>query len=154
MLFLVFYLGQDGYALDAAQVAEVLPLIPLKTLPRAPAAVAGVFDYHGVAVPVVDLSELALGRPALRRMSTRLLVVRYPQPGSEPRLLGLIAERATETVRRAASDFQATGVNDEGAPYLGPVTPYGDGLLQRVEVGALLPPALREVLFRESLETS
>ena len=34
MLFILFQLGRDRYALDAAQVAEVLPLMELKALPR------------------------------------------------------------------------------------------------------------------------
>ena len=37
MLFILFQLGQDCYALDAAQVAEVLPLVLVKKIPRAPA---------------------------------------------------------------------------------------------------------------------
>lgn len=152
MLFLVFRLGQDHYALDTAQLAEVLPMIPLKSIPRAPAPVAGVFDYHGVAVPVIDLSELALGRPAPPRLSTRLLVARYPDPGREPRLLGLLAEHATGTVRREASDFEDTGVSSEGAPYLGPVTRHGDKLLQRIDVEMLIPEALRALLFGGGLE--
>ena len=37
MLFLLFELGTDRYALDALQIAEVLPLVAIKRIPRAPA---------------------------------------------------------------------------------------------------------------------
>ena len=40
MLFLVFELGNDRYALDAAQIVEVLPLVALKQMPGAPAGSA------------------------------------------------------------------------------------------------------------------
>ena len=36
MLFLLFQLGNDRYALDASRVVEVLPLVELKHLPLAP----------------------------------------------------------------------------------------------------------------------
>ena len=64
MLFLIFELGADRYALQAAHIAEVLPVVRIKRVPHAPPGVIGVFDYHGAPVPVIDLSELTLGRPA------------------------------------------------------------------------------------------
>ena len=45
MLFLLFELGRDRYALDALQVAEVLPLLALKEMPLAPPGVAGLLNY-------------------------------------------------------------------------------------------------------------
>ncbi len=152
MLFILFQLGRDCYALDAAQVAEVLPLVRVKKIPRAPAGVAGVFTYHGAPVPVLDLSELALGRPAHSRLSTRLLLVHYPDANGTRRLLGLIAEKATETMRREPGDFVASGVKSDGAPYLGPVVNDAGGLIQWVEVEKLLPAAVRAVLFQQTVE--
>src|SRR6185503_19851205 len=100
MLFLYFQLGVDRYALDCSQVVEVVPLLGIKRIPQAPAAVAGVFNYRSKPVPVIDLSRLALGRPARPHMSARIIVVTYPGEDDTQHLLGLIAEKATETVRR------------------------------------------------------
>lgn len=149
MLFLLFQLGEDRYALEAGQVTEVLPLVSLKQIPQAPPAVAGVFDFRGQPVPVVDLSHMALGRPAHRRLSTRIILVHYSDAQGEPRLLGLIAERVTETIRRDPSDFVTTGVALDAAPYLGPVARDARGLIQRVEVAQLLTPAVRDLLFQQ-----
>ena len=99
MLFLIFRLDDDRYALAASEVAEVLPMVRLKRFPKAPPAVAGALDYHGAPVPVVDLCALMLGRAARPWASTRILVVTLPDAAGAPRLLGLLAERATETVR-------------------------------------------------------
>ena len=152
MLFILFQLGRDHYALDAAQVAEVLPLVQVKKIPRAPAGVAGVFTYRGAPVPVLDLSLLALGRPAHSRLSTRLLLVHYPDATGTKRLLGLIAEKATETLRREPGDFVASGVKSDGAPYLGPVVNDARGLIQWIEVDKLLPESVRDVLFKQTVE--
>ena len=131
MLFLVFQLGRDRYALDATRVAEVLPLVGIKTIPHAPAGVAGVVNYRGAPVPVIDLSLLTLGRPAQTCLSTRIVVVHQAGQGGEERVLGLIAEKATETVRRDAGDFVPSGVANRDAPYLGPVASDERGLMQR-----------------------
>jgi chemotaxis-related protein WspB len=148
MLFLQFQIGQERYLLDSAQLEEVLPLLRFKRLPHAPAGVAGLFDYHGQPVPVLDLSELMQGVPAQRSLSTRLIVARYPLPDGATRPLGLIAENATAMLRRAADDFADGGLTPAGAPYLGLVTSDGHGLLQWVEVAKLLPDSLREQLFQ------
>jgi chemotaxis-related protein WspB len=147
MLFLLFQLGQDRYLLDTGRVAEVLPLVDITQIPQAPPGVAGLFNYRGVPVPVVDLSQLALGRPARSRLNTRIVLVHYPDASGGTRLLGLIAERVTETVRRDEADFVASGVTGDRAPYLGPVATDARGLLQWVAVESLLPASVRDVLF-------
>ncbi len=147
MLFLTFQLANDRYALDASQIAEVLPLVGIKQIPQAPTGVAGLVDYRGAAVPVIDLCQLALGRPSAERLSTRIIVVRYPDGGGDTQLLGLVAEKATGMMRREPSDFVESGIANERAAYLGPVTSDRRGLVQRIEVTRLLPASVREVLF-------
>ena len=151
MHFLLFQLGKDRYVLDVGQVAEVLPLVSLKQIPQAPPAVAGVFDFRGDPVPVIDLSQMAMERPAQRRLSTRINLAHYPDDNGEKRLLGLIAEKVTETIRREPSDFVATGVDNDAAPYLGPVATDARGLIQWVQVDQLLTPAVRNLLFNQQV---
>lgn len=152
MLFLLFHLGRERYALDAGQVAGVLPLLSIKGIPQAPPAVAGLCNYRGTPVPVIDLSELTLGRPTQSRLSTRIVLVHYADERGEPRLLGLLAEKATETLRRDPADFASSGVTIDAAPYLGRVTADPHGLIQRIEVRQLLPASVRDLLFNESAE--
>lgn len=151
MLHVIVQLGSDRYALPARDIVEVLPLVALKSLLGAPRGIAGLLDYCGRPVPVVDLSALALGTPAAARVSTRLLMVRYAPARGGEELLGLIAERTTETLRRAADDFQPTEVAG-GARYLGPVVRDARGLIQRVEVSALLSEELHAALFPSGTE--
>jgi chemotaxis-related protein WspB len=150
VLFLVFELASDRYVLDVSQVAAVLPLVAITRIPHAPPAVAGILNYRGAPVPVIDVSQLTLGRPAERRLSTRIVLVHYPDADGHTRLLGLIAERATQTMRREATDFVSSGVTSERASYLGPVAPDARGLLQWVDARTLLPASLRDMLFRQA----
>lgn len=151
MLFLVFRLDDDRYALDAAAIAEVLPMVALTPVPLAPAGVAGLFDHRGAAVPAIDLSALLLRRPARLALSTRIVLVRYPDGRAGDHLLGLIAERATGTLRADPSAFTQSGIDNAEAPYLGPVLADAEGLVQRVDARALLPAGLREMLFRAAV---
>ena len=151
MLFLLFQLGEERYALDTSRVAEVLPLVAITPIPQAPVGVAGLFNYRGAPVPAIDLSRLTLNRPAPARLNTRLVVVHYPDHRGDSRLLGLIAEKVTETVRRDPAEFVASGVTLDRAPYLGPIATDARGLLQWIQVEHLLPPSVRDVLFTSPL---
>jgi len=152
MVYLLIQIGADRYALEAAGLAFVLPKVRLKHIPQAALGVAGVFNYHGQPVPVVDLSALALGSPAQDSMSTRLVLVHYPCADGQERLLGLLAEKATETARYESGDFQPPGVSTPGVRYLGPVVHDARGLVQRVEIGQLLTPEVREALWQQAEE--
>jgi len=149
MLFLLFQLGKDRYALDASRVVEVAPLLALKRLPHAPKGVAGIFNYRGHPVPAVDLCEMTVGRPASEQLSTRIIIVNFRRDNGADHLLGLIAENATETLRKNIDDFVESGVTVGAAPYLGPVLMDARGVIQRINEEKLLPEPLRQLLFAE-----
>ena len=154
MLFLLFKLGPDRYALEASRVIEVLPLLDLRKIPGAPRGVAGIFNYRGRPVPAVDLSELTLGQPASEHLSTRIIVINHPDDAGHQQLLGVIAEHATEIIRRERNDFVETGLQLGAPPYLGPVLMDGQGAIQWVREQRLLPRNVRDLLFCENVESS
>jgi len=154
MLFLVFRLGNDRYAIEATQVVEVLPLVNWKCVPRSPGGVAGIIDYHGTPIPLIDLMELALGMPSRKWMSTRIIVVNYRRdPSDQVQVLGLMAEQATETMRRTEEEFANSGLTVTESPYLGSVTTGTAGTIQRVEIKNLLSASVRSQLFIEQSGT-
>jgi len=147
MLFLLFQLGKDRYALDASKVVEVTPLLSLKGLPQAPRGVAGLFNYRGRSVPAVDLCELATGQPAVERLSTRIIILNYRHENGTDHLLGLVAENATEMLRRNTKEFVDSGVNMGAAPYLGPVLLDSQGVIQWINEQKLLSDHVRDLFF-------
>jgi chemotaxis-related protein WspB len=149
MLFILFQIGPDRYALPASEIIEVLPLMNLKRVPCAPRGVAGVLNYRGSPVPVVDLNEMMLGNPAARRLNTRMILIRYPLDAEAPRVLALIAEHATSMVQLAVEAFVETGVESDDACYLGKVANDAGGLIQWIDVERLLSVEVANVLFRE-----
>ena len=152
MMFLLFHLGKDRYVLEARHVIEVLPLLELKKIPEAPRGVAGMFSYRGRPVPAIDLNELTLGQPAAQCLSTRIIIINYPDESGKLHPLGLIAERATEIIRREASEFTQPGLKFGDTPYLGPVLMDGSGVIQWVHDQRLLSDKVRDVLVCETAE--
>jgi chemotaxis-related protein WspB len=150
MLWLLFNLGKDRYAIEARRVIEVVPLVTLKQLPRVPDYVAGILNYRGTPVPVIDLTQLCQDRPSAVRMSTRIMLIEYlPAEAVTPRshLLGLIAEHATETVLISREAFIPAGIGSDEAPYLGDVVNDEHGMIQLLLIDKLLTDAVQPLLF-------
>lgn len=148
MLYLLFRLGTDRYALRTEAIVEVLPLVTWRQLPHVPPDIRGIIDYHGVAVPVLDLQALALGTPVALRMGARIVVVDYPGGDAERRLLGLLVQEATGFLRRDEQEFTDSPVRS-GAPYAGPITLHETHMVQRVELEQMVTPDLWRQFFRD-----
>ncbi|MFK0086581.1 chemotaxis protein CheW [Pseudomonas sp. NPDC090755] len=147
-LYLLFKIAEQRFALDAHEVAEVLPRLPLKPIAQTPAWVAGVLAHRAALIPVIDVGALSFGVPAPVRTSTRLVLVHYRVDPSRPDLLlGLILEQATQTLRCQPDEFQPYGLDNQQAPYLGPVREDAEGLVQRISVQDLLSDEVRTLLF-------
>jgi len=162
MLFLVFELDGERYALDAREIVRVLPLQPVRAFAGTPPYIAGVIDHEGAPVPVVDMAMLALGRPARALMSTRLVLVNdggaaasTTVAGSAPgaatamplRRIALLLECATRTQTLAAEAFAEGGIATPEARWLGPVASDAHGFVQWVKVEQLLDERVRALLF-------
>ena len=151
MLFVQFEIDGARYVLEASRIAEVLPLVQITRVPEAPRGVAGVFNYRGSPVPVVDLSVLLAGRAAIARFSTRLLLVQCPGERDTTRVLAVIAEHATGTLQRGAADFVASRV-PSGAEYIGPVATDAHGLIHWIDPVRLLPASVHDALCQTERE--
>ena len=145
MLLLLFNVGDEIHGINAATVVEVLPLVDIKKSNGAPRGVVGTFNYRGAFVPVIDLSDLLLGRPVSARLSTRLILARNSIPGRTG-LVGIIAENATRTLRCEPSDLVPPGLVTQAAPFLGSLVKAPTGFVQTVDVvklaAAILPSML------------
>lgn len=149
MLYLLFSIGSGRYVLDTAQVASVLPCSqPPRPVPGAPGWVSGVLQHNDVPIPVIDIAALALGRASLRRVSTRIAVVHFPH-GDGTRLLGLLLEGLTRTVRMEEDQFQDPGIDTPDTRYLGKMATDEAGVVQRIRVEHLLPASVQALLFAE-----
>jgi chemotaxis-related protein WspB len=149
MLFLLFELDGDRYALPAAQIVEVLALAPAKAIPGAPPWIAGVIEHRGALVPVVDVPRLALGRQARRLRSTRLVLARYRAHDAN-RPIGLIVEHATRTRRIERDQFVDSGVATPNTRWLGPIASDGGTIVQWIDPQQMLDDVAEALVFPSS----
>ncbi|MEH2293651.1 chemotaxis protein CheW [Nostoc sp.] len=154
MLMLLLNIGNERYAIESRQVVEVIPLVVLKTLPHQPEYIAGVFNYRGRIVPVIDLCQLMRGKPSSEYLSTRIVLVNY-WGSNNPELkaayiLGLMTEQVVETLHKSESEFVDPNIQIDTAPYLGKMIVDEQGMIQCLRVEYLFSEAQQLNLLPES----
>lgn len=142
MLMLLFSVSNDLYALDSSQVVEVIPRVILRKIYHAPFYVAGLFNYRGTIVPVIDLCHLIQNKPSCPYLSTRIIMVSYWSKNKTKRCLGLMAERVTETLNKPDTSVIDIGEQiDPDHPYLGGMIMDEKGMIQHIRLEYLLSDA-------------
>src|SRR5262245_54444072 len=146
MLYLLFELGENRYAMEATRVVEVLPFLQPQKMPHSPAGMAGYFSYRGELVPVIDLCQLVTGTAARHCLSTPIILVHFTDQEGKKRLAGLLAEQATTTIQKQRSEFMQSGISTRDANYLGPVAIDQSGFIQLIDADKLLIERARDLL--------
>jgi chemotaxis-related protein WspB len=150
MLFLQFKINDNKYILEARDIIEVVPYANLKRILKAPAYVAGLLNYRGNSIPVIDINFLMSDKPCEVKLSSRIALVNYKDGDGLSVCIGLLIEHLTETVRYNESDFSDSGVTLEESPYLGKVVIDDNRIIQMVNIGEIIPEAAHDVLFHSA----
>jgi chemotaxis-related protein WspB len=139
MLMLLFYIGSNVHAIESSYVVEVIPRVTYREVYHVPNYVAGLFNYRGAIVPVIDLCQLIRGTSSQSYLSTRVFIVSYPaQESDKLKYVGLMAERVIKTVKKSAGEFLASGIQTSEAPYLGKMIMDESGMIQHINLEHLL----------------
>lgn len=150
MLLLTFTVAGEPYALDVSAVVELVPRVPLRAVPHAPAYLAGLLEYRGEVVPVVDMGVLLGSNPSGERLSTRIILVAAARGSADrqdaspsttitaARRAGLIAEHVIDLVEVAPEQVTPAPVRLDRAPYLNAIARTDRGFMPLVGVEALL----------------
>lgn len=160
MQVLVFQLGAQQYAMETRHVVRVLPALALTRLPRAAAYIAGLMNYQGISIPVIDLARLCAETPSAAAAATmdavdtpaafdtRIVLIHHPHPPNEDKLLGLRIDHVLATRTLDPERIAASGVSDRQTPFLGRIVSDAYPMLQFVEARNLLPESVRAWLFQ------
>lgn len=146
-LYLIFRIEADYYAIAASEIEIVLKQQSLKKLPGAPAWVAGLLTIDDQIVPVIDLYQRILGRPASPQSSTRLVVVQY----DKDKLLGLLLEKVNTFERLNLYGWMDATIQLYNTDFLASVQQHATlGLVQNIELALLLPEDVHQILFQST----
>lgn len=137
MLMVLFYVGEERYACVCDPIVEIIPRVPLRKIARVEDYVSGVLNYGGVPIPVVDFCQLCVGRPCKSYLSTRIIILRQQKEGEPAQMLGLMAERITDTMDRDLNEFASSGFSLRSGKYIGGVVNDQQGLIYHVLIDKL-----------------
>jgi chemotaxis-related protein WspB len=151
-LLLLFSAGDDLYACDAEPIIEVVPLVKLKEIPKSPNYIAGLLNYGGQPIPVINFCELVRGQPAQESLHTRIILFSNPDSkNGELTALGLIAEKVTETTSLNLNEFVDTGMRIQNLPYLGGVLSTQNETVQLMQLDKFFD-AMQEIVIYSGVE--
>ena len=150
MLFMQFKIKDDRYVIEAKDIIEIVPFANLKRIPKAPPYVAGLLNYRGDTVPVIDVCFLMSEKLCELKLSSRIALVNYKDDDGKLVCLGLLIEHLTETVRFDEKDFSDSGVALKDNPYLGKVIIDDNCIVQMVNIRKIIPEEAHEILFNGS----
>ncbi len=154
MMFLLFGVDGDHYGINVCDITEVLPSVALKHFPRGPEYVAGLLNYRGEAVPVVDLTLLMSTHASRNKISSRIVLVSYLNEDGSRHLFGLLIEKISETVKVPDHAFTRSGVMADGAQFLGDIAIYDGIMIQVININKVLSDSVKAMLFCDLKESS
>ena len=146
-MILLFSVAGDNYGINVRDITEVLPMVTLKHFPNGPEYVAGLLNYRGQVVPVVDLTLLMTAQASRNRISSRIVLVDYHHENEAHHLLGLLIEKITETMRVPDQAFTHSGVTTHDTPFLGDIAIHNEIMIQIIDIKRVLPEAVKTLLF-------
>lgn len=138
MQLLLCSAGKERYAIDADYIFVVIPKVKLKELPHTESFVAGLLNYGGHPIPVVDFCQLITGRPSENVLHTRIILLTKPNQSGVTPVLGILAERVTQTIEKDKAQFLDSGVRIKDLPFLGGVLTDESDIIQFVLIDELM----------------
>lgn len=142
---LVFEVGDQRFGLPVEHVVQIVEMVAITPLPRAPEIVAGVIDFHGQVIPVVDV-RTRLDLPAQRySLRTPIIISRLRE-----QIAGLIVDRVSGVIE--VHPAQVAEPHEIFTPETRPALPLLEGVA-RTGDGLLLILNLATFLSREEVKT-
>lgn len=155
MLVLVFNLGADKFAIEASRVIHVVPWVDLKAIYQSFAHIKGLLRLEGELIPVIDLCSLTTGKDCPFAFSSRIIIARIIDQEGKTRLVGVLAEKVTDTIEIDPDKLKSPGIKNKNAAYLGRILVPDESKgeeIQIVQVEHILSPKLKEALELELKE--
>jgi purine-binding chemotaxis protein CheW len=134
--YIVFRLGETRFGVEIRQVLRIVRLTPITRVPRAPHFLEGIVNYHGQAVPVVDLKKrLALSDESAYDDAARILIVEL-----EEQTIGMLVDTVVGIARLPDEAIEPPPemVAQVNGVYLTGVARHDDHLLVLLDLSRVL----------------
>ncbi len=118
--------------ISTTNIVEVIPYVRLNPIPLAENYIAGMFNYRGSAIPVIDICSLFYHRPSAEKLSSRIIIIKVKGAENISRHIGVLVEKATEMIKMDEDSFVESKVVNQNMPLLGPIITDNDGLVTSI----------------------
>jgi len=108
--------------------------------------ILGIFNYRGVATPVVDLCYFFQQRYCEHRLSSRIIIIDVSHDPQQPQKIGLVAECVTETIKCLEQNMSDSGIASSNAEFLTGVYKHNNELIQILDTRKILPESITQQL--------
>jgi chemotaxis-related protein WspB len=134
MSMLLFYAGKNGYAIDNRYIIHILPKVILKKMPGMPAFMAGLLNWRGQFISVVDFCQLLEQRETSFLLSSRIILIKDP---NKEHFLGILGEKVENILNLKQEDFSQIEFSLVSFPYLNGIYHIDKESIQYVDVEKL-----------------
>jgi chemotaxis-related protein WspB len=149
MLVLTFYVNEIQYAISCKQIVEVISLVELQKIAQMPKYIAGLLNYRGEIIPIIDLCELLIENQCSNKLSTRIIIVNYKSIQNNFYRLGMIAEKVTETLNIQETDINHLKLIEGKSFYLREITDTQQSMITLIEIESVLSESqLKSLLLK------
>ncbi len=162
-MLLLITIGNERYGIDVSHVVKVIPPVAVKEIPCSPDYIAGLLNFHGTPVTVVDINYLYLQQPVSIYLGSRIIVVDLmhskKEEGAESVLLGVLAEGVTEAIHIDEKSLVNSKIDMADRSFLNQVVMNDKEIIQLVNLENLVPDQWKSkilqshtLLLHETLE--
>lgn len=143
-LYLQYCVGPHICGLQCRWVEQVIPAVELTPVPDVPRHLRGLLRYHAAIIPVLDLCELLIHRPAAAKLSTRIILLRRA-PDAPGAVLGVLAEQVLSVLPIAPDACRTSSLPLPAQSLIsGMIAETPSGWIHLIEPARLLPLGLSD----------
>lgn len=147
MLCVTFRIGKSRYCVGIADVEEILPPVKSQAIPSTPDFVAGMIDYRGEYIPMIDLKLLIAGVESEIKMNCRIIAIRATF-FSETRKIALLVENLSDVLEIDEESAVLSALALERETFFGKIVYDEEGLIQEIIADKIITGKLKELLFK------
>ncbi len=112
--YLVFYLGEEKFAINVENVQEVVELEQVTKIPNVPPYMLGIINLRGRVVPLLDTrSKLGLTKTEITKKS-RVLIIDLQSENDKIIEVGALVDVAKEVIEISDSEIQKAPEMESG----------------------------------------
>ena len=131
MSMLLFYVGENGYAIESQPILRIIPAVALKKMPLAPPYFAGLLNFGGKAIPVIDFCQLIEQRATAHVLSSRIILVQDPDA---KHLLGILGEKVQDLLPDRIEMLPQSHFHLMTFPYLNQILIHENQMIQYLDL--------------------